>query len=242
MKNSLIYVVIFAFMVLWWSPVYASQKECIVVLHGLWSNKYFFKPLEKFLKSAGYDVYIIGYPSVTKNIQTISTKYVGKEIEQCLRKYDRVHFVTHSLGGIVLRYYLQDKKIANVGRIVMVGHPNKGSGLVDRFKEESESLCGIIAGPAAQQIGTDKKALVWTLKPLPYEIGIIAGDNPGNPWFSSAIPGADDGRVSVESARLEEMKDFIVVHHQHTFILNHRDVRKQILNFIRQGQFMRTTD
>jgi len=142
----------------------------------------------------------------------------------------------------VLRSYLQDKKMANIGRIVMVAPPNKGTELVDLLKEESERLSRIIIGPAAQQIGTDEKALVRSLKPLPYETGIIAGDESSNPWCSSVIPGEDDGRVSVESARLKEMKDFIVVHHQHTFIMNHRDVRKQILNFIRQGQFIRTTD
>jgi Putative serine esterase (DUF676). len=76
--------------------------------------------------SAGYDVYIIGYPSVTKNIQTISTKYVGKEIEQCLRKYDRVHFVTHSLGGIVLRYCLQDKKNSQCRKNCYGGSPEQG--------------------------------------------------------------------------------------------------------------------
>jgi hypothetical protein len=119
----------------------------------------------------------------------------------------------------------------------MVAPPNKGSELVDLFKEKSETLSRIIIGPAAQQIGTDEQAIVRTLKPLPYEIGVIAGDTSMSPWCSSVIPGEDDGKVSIENCRLDEMKDFIVVHHQHLFIMDHKDVRKQILAFIRQGGF-----
>ena len=96
-----------------------------------------------------------------------------------------------------------------------------------------------ISGPAAEQLGTDPNSLPLTLDPPDYEVGIITGDRSINPFLSLMIPGKDDGKVSVESAKLRGMKDFLVVHNTHPFIMNDEDVIKQISFFIENGVFNR---
>ena len=86
-------------------------------------------------------------------------------------------------------------------------------------------------------MGTDKESLPNRIGPATYEVGIIAGDKTVNPILSMIIPGEDDGKVSVERARLSGMKDFLVVHKAHPFIMNDEDIIKQVIYFIENGRF-----
>jgi pimeloyl-ACP methyl ester carboxylesterase len=163
-------------------------------------------------------------------------KQVHRQIERCTSGFPgKVHFVTHSLGGIVLRAYLQDHRPENLGRVVMLAPPNHGSELAD-------VLAGfppfdVFYGPTAAGLGTDPASWPNRLGPADFELGIIAGNKSINPIGSWLIPGPDDGTVSMDSARLDGMTDFLVLPVTHFFIMTDKTVAAETLHFIRHGRF-----
>lgn len=194
--------------------------------------------LERQLLDAGYRVWNDGYESTAFPIPELSERAIGSGLRTCREApADNIHFVTHSLGGILVRQYLQSREIRELGRIVMLAPPNRGSEVVDALKQFS--WFGELLGPAATALGTDADSLPNRLRPIPGEIGIIAGNTTSDPWFSPMIPGEDDGKVSVARTRLAEMQDFLVVDAGHTFIMRNPTVIDQVLRFLRQGHFSR---
>ena len=163
-----------------------------------------------------------------------------KQIKQAkLDSANQVHFVTHSMGGIITRFYLKDNKIKNLGRVVMLSPPNQGSELTDSLKNNVNIFFRFFTGPAGQQLGTEPSSIPNQLGPVNFELGVITGNATLNPLYSYLIPGEDDGKVSVERAKVKGMKDFLVVPHSHTFIMNSDEVREQIVYFLEYGQFRR---
>ena len=216
----------------------AAMQECVIVLHGLGRTAYSMSLIEETLSREGYLVWNEGYPSRSNTIEELSRTTIMKGLRFCdQHKAQTVHFATHSLGGILVRQYLQHNTIGNLGRVVMLSPPNHGSEVVDLLKDYT--IYQIVLGPAAQQLGTDKNSLTERLRPVKGEIGIITGVSSSDPWFSPVIPGNDDGKVSVESAKLDEMSDFMTVPNGHTFIMRDESVIKQILHFLREGTFNR---
>lgn len=218
----------------------SSPKEevgdYVVLLHGLGRTKMSMKRLEYNLARCGYNVINIGYPSTKFSIEQLANEYLDKIIREQIKDPNRkVHLVTHSLGGILLRYYLTNHVIKNLGRIVMLSPPNKGSEIADIVKEKY--LYKKILGPAVQELGTSPKRAPKSLGPIDFELGVIVGDRSLSPHFSRVIPGLDDGTVSVESARIDGMKDFLVVHSSHTFIMQKSEVIDQIIHFLCKGEF-----
>lgn len=217
-----------------------NNREYVILLHGMARTKYSMSKLEKHLVKNGYTVINTGYPSTSETVETMAEKHLADMVNDCIKKgAKKIHIVTHSLGGIVTRLYLQNHTLPVGSRIVMISPPNKGSDLVD-------ALCDLfifkwLNGPAGQVLGTEPDSLPNTLKPVKGEIGVITGDFSFNPFFSRIIPGADDGKVSVERARLDEMTDFIVVPSSHSFIMRHSEVLKQVVFFLRNGKFQRLT-
>jgi pimeloyl-ACP methyl ester carboxylesterase len=194
--------------------------------------------IEDALTDAGYCVWNRNYPSRDADIEWLAATTVGEGVAFCeAHGARRTHFVTHSLGGILVRQYLQDNRIEGLGRIVMLSPPNRGSQIADLLHDNL--LYQFATGPAGQELGTGQGSLPRQLAPIPGEIGIIAGDSSLDPWFSPLIPGDDDGKVSVAHARLAEMQDFLVVDNSHTFIMRDDAVIAQILNFLREGRFHR---
>jgi hypothetical protein len=151
----------------------------------------------------------------------------------------KINFVTHSMGGILVRYYLENYEVPHLGRVVMLSPPNQGSEVVDKLKESP--IFQWINGPAGQQLGTDADSIPKTLGPPNYELGIITGDRSINPILSLLIPGKDDGKVSVKNAKLAGMKDFLVVHKTHPLIMNDEEVLQQVTAFLKKGMFVRKT-
>ena len=119
----------------------------------------------------------------------------------------------------------------------MLSPPNNGSEVADSLK--SFFLYRWIMGPAGQEIGTSPDNVPKRLKPVSADIGIIAGTRSIEPWFSILIPGQDDGKVSVESTKLEEMNDFLTVKSAHPFIMNDPQVIDQVVIYLGQGRFRR---
>ncbi len=158
------------------------------------------------------------------------------EVEQCCLSSEKpLHFVTHSLGGILVRAYLAQKRPDNLGRVVMLSPPNQGSQLVDELRDSP--LFQWATGPAGQELGTDPSNLPNRLGPADFEVGIITGSRSLNPLTSWLVTGEDDGKVSVESAQLEGMADFLVVPNTHTFIMNSSQVALEVVHFLEQGSF-----
>ena len=210
--------------------------EVVVLLHGFGHSDRSMRPLAKRLEDAGYAVHALRYESTEKPPDALVAD-LDAALARCCTEAKRLHFVAHSLGGILLRAELAQRPPPRLGRVVMLGPPNHGSELADWLRG-SETLRSLI-GPTASQLGTDGDSLPNRLPAAAYEVGVIAGSDSLNPIGSRMIPGEDDGTVSVESTRLEGMSDFIVLPVSHTMLLLSGDAADQTLAFLRTGRFRR---
>jgi hypothetical protein len=167
-------------------------------------------------------------------IETLAPIAVRRGLDACPPD-SVIHFVTHSLGGILVRYYLQQEEIGNLGRVVMIAPPNQGSGVVDSLR--GVPGFALINGPAGMQLGTGDDSVPLTLGPVDYEVGIIAGEETFNPILSQYLENPDDGKVSVENTKVEGMTDFLILPESHPFIMKSRAAIEQSLTFIGTGKF-----
>ena len=92
-------------------------------------------------------------------------------------------------------------------------------------------------GPAGQQIGTDEYSVPRRLPAPPFEVGIIAGKRSNNMFFGRVLGGESDGKVTVESARLDGMRDIAIVDRGHTFLMWAPDVLQHVFTFLDTGSF-----
>lgn len=223
-------------------PLLASateNKEYVILLHGLCRSGRSMIPMGQALTQAGYKVINMDYPSRSASIEKLSDDAIGSAVNDCQRAGATIiHFVTHSLGGILVRSYLARHTIPNLGRVVMLGPPNQGSEVVDKLG--SFWLFKKVNGPAGNQLSTDENSLPNRLGPANFCVGVIAGDRSIN-WINSLlIPGSDDGKVSVERTKLAGMTDHIVIHATHPFLMCHRTAIRQTIQFLRTGMFERS--
>lgn len=217
----------------------AHAQECVVLLHGLARSSVSMWLLETRLRDEGYVTVNESYSSTTTPLPELIETVPPPRIQQC-GDHRPIHFVTHSMGGVIMRGYLAAHDVRDLGRLVLLAPPNKGSELVDALKETPGFEW--VNGPAGLALGADIDSIPNTIRDAEAEFGVIAGNQTWNPLFSSLIPGDDDGKVSVESTKFEAMTDHIVVGASHTFIMNSSDVTKQIIAFLRHGRFDRQQD
>ena len=241
MKSRCLSSIIFALItsLLYVQTAACEGPECVVLLHGLARTEKSLLKLECHLQNHGYHVVNVGYPSRKETIETLALKAIEQAGIACADvDAAKIHFVTHSMGGILVRYYLAHNGLQRLGRVVMLSPPNRGSEVVDKLK--GTLIFKWLHGPAGQQLGTDETSLPKAIAAPRYEVGIITGDWSINPILSLLIPGKDDGKVSVENAKLEGMKDFLVVPRPHPFIMNDDEVLRQVIFFIKNGLFDRS--
>jgi pimeloyl-ACP methyl ester carboxylesterase len=213
----------------------AVQIETVVLLHGLGRTAKSMAYMQARLKAAGYTVYNYDYESRKHDIGNLVENLQQYLEDCCLQKSTTVHFVTHSLGGILVRALIAEKRPDNLGRVVMLSPPNKGSEVVDYIKEYS--LFKNIFGPASVQLGTDPESIPNRLGPADFELGIITGDRSIDPISSWIIPGKDDGKVAVERTKLEGMTDFLIMPVSHAYIMEEPEVVDEVIHFLQQGRF-----
>jgi triacylglycerol lipase len=212
----------------------AAASESVVLLHGLGRSDQSMALLASRIAAAGFATHNIDYPSLDHDPSELVAHIVA-EVSACCAGAQKVHFVTHSLGGILVRAYAAEYAPGNLGRVVMLAPPNHGSEYVDAMREWN--LFQHAAGPTGVQLGTGPESLPNRLPEPKFELGVIAGTRNSNPVSGHVIPGSSDGTVSVESTKLEGMTDFISVDESHTFIMRSPLVAEQTIEFLRNGSF-----
>lgn len=212
--------------------------ETVVLLHGLGLGSWAMKRFETALKRDAYRVVNLSYPSRRVPLERLADDWLPRVLrESGADTVPRLHFVTHSMGGILLRLYLRDHAAAQLGRAVMLAPPNAGSEVVDRLIDFPPF--NWIASVNGRRLGTDEDSLPRSLSPWTHtgQLGIIAGNRSFNPLFSAWLPGPSDGKVAVSSARLAGMSDFLVLPHSHTWLQWRSDTIAQTRTFLRIGRF-----
>jgi pimeloyl-ACP methyl ester carboxylesterase len=224
-------------------PKPEAYPECVILLHGLGRTSDSMDDMARALKDAGFDTINLDYPSREFSVETLAMDIIPRGIRHCRAQgAKKLHFVTHSMGGILLRYYLTQRSIENFGRAVMLSPPNQGSELVDELKDNA--LYQWYHGPAGLQLGTGPDSFVAGLGPVNYPVGVITGNTHAifDAWFASKIPGDDDGKVSVERAKVEGMTDFLELPFSHPFIMQKEAVAEQTIHFLHHGMFHRPSE
>jgi len=195
--------------------------------------------MEQFLSQQGYRVINCDYPSTRKKISTLAFETIQSAVEQAAQfRPEKIHFVTHSLGGILLRDYLRNHSIKNLAQTVMLSPPNHGSEIVDHFK--NNRWFRWILGPAFKDLGTKKnKGINQNKNKADFSVGIITGNKTAihDRLFMRYFDTENDGKVTVDSAKLKGMKDFIVLPIDHTFIVSDEGVLQQTVHFLKNGCF-----
>jgi len=220
---------------------YTPLGECVVLLHGLSRTDFSMEKMANVLADRGYADSNVHYNSRGHNIEELADIAIDQGLDEC-RSLDarRIHFVTHSLGGILVRYYLQHNNVAELGRVVMLAPPNHGSEIIDVFRDFPGFE--FFSGEPATQLGTDgPESIPATLPPVDFELGVIAGTRSLSPIFSLALPDRDDGKVTVESTKVDGMQDFIEMPFNHTFIMRSNAVIEQVIHFLQRGRFEHST-
>ena len=208
----------------------------VVLLHGLARSHRTMNAMQKALLKRGRKVCNVDYPSTQHPVEKLAMDFVLPAIEKCgVGNAAPIDFVTHSMGGVIVRYLAVHAPELEIGRVVMLSPPNCGSEVVDALGDMW--LFEYINGPAGKQLGTGDDSLPNSLGPASFDLGIITGDRSINWILSTIIDGEDDGKVSVERAKLEGMKDFIVIHSAHPFIMKNAAAIRQTLYFLEHGEF-----
>lgn len=211
-----------------------AKTEQVVLLHGLARSAGSMHSMTDYLQENGYSVCNIDYPSRHHAIEALTADFVLPSIRDCFSEGE-INFVSHSLGGIIVRQISAKHNDIQLGRVVMLAPPNQGSEVVDKLG--NFGLFNWLNGPAGQQLATDADALPNKLGPADFELGVIAGNRSINLILSALIPGRDDGKVAVKRTALKGMRDFLVVEQTHPLIMYSDLVQHQTLYFLQTGSF-----
>jgi pimeloyl-ACP methyl ester carboxylesterase len=216
-------------------PPGARGVEDVVLLHGLGRTDRAMRPLADALTRAGYRVHNLAYPSLAKAPGLVTD--IAAQVDACCARAERLHFVTHSLGGLLVRALLAERAVPNLGRVVMLAPPNNGSEYGDLAREASASSSELV--PAIAALGTDPGGFARTLPAPHYELGVIAGTRSVNPLDLSLVEGESDGAVSVASTQIPGMRDFLALDATHSSIRRKPEVHAEVIAFLRDGRFAR---
>lgn len=213
-----------------------NNKQCVVLVHGLWRSGWAMRSIADDLNDYAYQTVSVSYPSMSMTIPEIADRYLPPAIDECKQGgAEQIHIVSHSMGGIVVRQYLQTNHLPSGSKVVMLSPPNQGSELSEKFG--NEGWYQQIVGPAGASLTKKDNGIIASLKPVEEPVGIIAAYRSWSLWPSSWLPKPNDGTVSVESMKLAEMDDFILINSGHAMIRFDDDTQEQIRHFLSTGTF-----
>jgi pimeloyl-ACP methyl ester carboxylesterase len=214
-----------------------GDAGCVVLLHGMARTSASMEDMQEVLAESGFSVANIAYPSREYPIEELAPMAVGEGIEQCrqLGHDSGIHFVTHSLGGILVRFYFATHPADIVGRVVMLAPPNQGSNAADAMR----GLPGFdwLNGPAGSQLGKGPGSIPLSLGPPDFEFAVIAGNRTIDPVTSAVLANPDDGKVSVEDTKLEGMSEFRILPVSHAYIMKNDEAIDLVRAFLGSGSF-----
>lgn len=217
----------------------------MVLLHGLLRTKRSMETAARWLAEHGFEPHNLGYPSRKQPLERLAVDVA----EQLAQRFDgdhrRVHFLTHSMGGIVLRQLLAWQKehpaenCWRLGRAVLIAPPNRGSRVAEFLGDLGPYR--ILFGPAGQQLRAGPECLVPSL-PMPKEVGVIVGQRSVGSYGWAVRRGAapqmeNDGTLASDEVVMEGVP-IVKVLAGHTFIMNNREALEQSEAFFRTGRFL----
>ncbi len=216
-----------------------ATQDGVVLLHGISRTARSFRKMQTALEGCGFATLNQDYASRRKALEALA-----EDIHPAIQRFadgidGSVHFVGHSMGGLLARVYLARYRPKRLGRVVMLGTPNSGSEIADRLKHIGAYRAWF--GPAGQQLVTQRDATIAAMfPPIDYPVGIIAGNRSVDPIMSAFLPKPHDGRVSVENTRLDGMADHIIVGTSHPWLVRNGRAIEQTITFVRDGSFRRS--
>jgi pimeloyl-ACP methyl ester carboxylesterase len=212
------------------------RSEGVVLLHGIGRNHRWLKRLERALRQAGYATLNLDYASRKKPLELLAADIDGAIRQFAGETCGPLHFVGHSMGGLLARVYIAKYRPERLGRVVMLGTPNGGSEIADHLHDFA--LYRAYYGPAGQQLTTRLDSALTSLPPPDYDVGVVAGNRSIAPVASLfRMPKPNDTMVSVKSSRLDGMADHVVVKASHAGLPYHGKAIEQAIAFLRAGRF-----
>jgi len=229
--------ILILFLIVGFQSVAMANSECVVLLHGWAQITNSMGKLERTLSRAGYTVANTKYTARQYGINELANNTIERGIADCRKSGSNpIHFVTHSLGGILLRVYLEHKALNELGKVVMLGPPNQGSEIVDGLRRIPGFR--IITGPTVTELGTGDDSISSKLGPIHFELGVIAGNTNINPLNYLFRSGPNDSVVTVESTRVDGMKAHMVLPVTHQLMMRNNEVIDQAIHFLKTGSFI----
>ncbi|HEY1096726.1 MAG TPA: alpha/beta fold hydrolase [Alphaproteobacteria bacterium] len=213
----------------------SEHTESVILLHGMMRTYRCMRRLEKHLVKHGYRVLNLDYPSSRKSLEDL-IDHMHPAIDDFNKDTTGpVHFAGYSMGGLLIRAYLHKYRPLNLGRVVMIGTPNKGSEVAD-FLQNFWPYKKFY-GPAGQQLITNQTGFNHIFGPIDFPLGVIAGNRPLDFISSYIIGQPNDDKVSIESTKIDGMTDHIIIPASHTFIARHNETLSNTLKFFQDGSF-----
>lgn len=206
----------------------AVQRECVVLVHGIWMTGIDLWLLAKRLRAAGFDTHVFSYASLRR-----SPAANADALQRWLERIDAevVHFVGHSLGGLVLLHLFDRHPQQRPGRLLLLGTPVLGSALAGRLSRHRAGR--MVVGRAVER-GLLGGAPSWRSE---REAGVIAGDRAfGVGKLLGGLPHRNDGTVEVAETRLPGAAH-CVLPVSHSGMVLSPQVAKTAIKFLRHGRF-----
>jgi pimeloyl-ACP methyl ester carboxylesterase len=208
----------------------AAQRAKVVLVHGLWVHGVLMTLQRCYLERMGFDAVTYSYPSVRLTLSENACR-----LAQFSRTLDApvIHWVGHSLGGLVILRMIEREAALPPGRVVLLGTPYGGTHAGSAL---AKSTLGV------RMVGRSVRE--WLAAPKPaqfpgHDIGVIAGTvSVGlGRLFAPDLPRPNDGAVTVAETRLAAAADHIELPVTHTSMIFSRRVAREVGAFLRGGRF-----
>lgn len=207
------------------------SEEMVVLLHGIGRTSGSMKAVAAHLADQGYAVFNVDYPSRSQSIAELAAGLHQQLLSEGIAGFSKLHFVTHSMGGLLVRELVKQCRPETLGRVVMLAPPNQGSEVADFLA--GNVLFKLIYGPAGQDLKTGNEAF----GPVDFQLGVIAGTKSIDPISSLILSGPNDGKVTVENTKVDGMAGHLTLPVNHTFLMRNETVLKQVALFLATGAF-----